>query len=77
MQPGVGADPQECADGLPGQSDSLLAVETLAPVRERTGELLDDPAELERLLSIGADAASAIAEQTIKDVYDRIGFLRR
>ncbi|WP_420733127.1 tryptophan--tRNA ligase [Brevibacterium luteolum] len=54
-----------------------LAVETLSPVRERAFELLDDPAELERLLSIGADAASVIAEQTIKDVYDRIGFLRR
>lgn len=54
-----------------------LAVETLSPVRERTLELLDDPAELERLLAIGADAAQAIAEQTIKDVYDRIGFLRR
>ncbi|WP_291794778.1 tryptophan--tRNA ligase [Brevibacterium sp.] len=54
-----------------------LAVEALTPLRERTLELLDDPAELERVLHRGADAAEAVAGTTIADVYDKVGFLRR
>ncbi|MCK1803200.1 tryptophan--tRNA ligase [Brevibacterium sp. R8603A2] len=54
-----------------------LAVESLTPVRERTHELLDDPAELERILHAGADRAEAIARRTIEDVYARVGFLSR
>jgi len=52
-------------------------VETFAPVRERTLELLDDPAELDRLLAANADRAAEIAERTIATVYDRIGFVRK
>jgi len=52
-------------------------VETFSPVRERTLELLDDPAELDRLLAVNADRASELAEQTIATVYDRIGFVRK
>jgi tryptophanyl-tRNA synthetase len=51
-------------------------VETFAPVRERTLELLDDPAELDRMLAVNAERASEIAEATIATVYDRVGFLR-
>ncbi|WP_236862778.1 tryptophan--tRNA ligase [Brevibacterium daeguense] len=54
-----------------------LAVESLRPVRERTQELLNDPAELARMLHIGADKAAAIAETTIREVYERVGFLSR
>ncbi len=54
-----------------------VVVETLRPLRERTLELLDDPAELSRVLDAGAETAGAIAHRTITDVYDRVGFLTR
>ncbi|MHA3683479.1 tryptophan--tRNA ligase [Leucobacter sp. HY1910] len=49
---------------------------SLAPVRERTEELLADPAELDRLLAKGAERANEVAERTLKLVYERIGLLR-
>ena len=52
-------------------------VERVAPIRERTLELMEDPAELDRLLAIGADKASERAERTLTTVYERVGFLRR
>jgi len=52
-------------------------VEAFRPIRERTLELLDDPAELDRLLAINADRASAIADATLARVYDALGFLPR
>jgi tryptophanyl-tRNA synthetase len=52
-------------------------VERLAPIRERTLELMEDPAELDRLLALGADKASERAERKLAEVYDRIGFVRR
>jgi tryptophanyl-tRNA synthetase len=51
--------------------------ETLGGIRRRTLELLDDPAELDRHLSVAADRASEVAEATLSTVYDRMGFLRR
>jgi tryptophanyl-tRNA synthetase len=52
-----------------------VAVETFAPVRARTLELLDDPAELDRVLAGNADRAAEIADATLAKVYDRIGLL--
>jgi tryptophanyl-tRNA synthetase len=52
-------------------------VERVAPIRERTLELLEDPAELDRLLAIGADKATERAERMLREVYDRVGFVRR
>jgi tryptophanyl-tRNA synthetase len=54
-----------------------LVVDRLTPIRTRTLELMDDPAELDRLLAIGADKAAARAEVTLRKVYDRVGFVRR
>ena len=54
-----------------------VVTEEFAPVRARTLELLDDPAELDRMLSKNADRASEMAEATLARVYDRIGFLPR
>ncbi|MGR0220145.1 tryptophan--tRNA ligase [Agromyces sp. ZXT2-6] len=54
-----------------------VVVDRVAPIRERTLELMEDPAELDRLLAIGADKASERAERTLAQVYDRVGFLRR
>jgi tryptophanyl-tRNA synthetase len=50
---------------------------SFTPIRERTAELLSDPAELDRLLSKGADRASEVADATLKQVYDAIGLLPR
>ncbi|MCY7325230.1 MAG: tryptophan--tRNA ligase [Microbacteriaceae bacterium] len=52
-------------------------VGTFGPIRERALELLDDPAELDRILSVNAARANEIAEATLADVYDRIGLLPR
>ncbi|MCJ1685886.1 tryptophan--tRNA ligase [Rathayibacter sp. VKM Ac-2927] len=50
---------------------------TFDPIRARTAELLEDPAELDRVLSRAADRASETAERTLATVYERVGFLRR
>ena len=50
-------------------------VERLTPIRERTLELLDDPAELDRLLLAGAAKAREVASKTVADVYQKVGFL--
>jgi tryptophanyl-tRNA synthetase len=47
----------------------------VAPVRGRTQELLDDPAELQRTLAQGAARAREVAGRTVADVYDKVGFL--
>ncbi|WP_394551095.1 tryptophan--tRNA ligase [Agromyces sp. MMS24-JH15] len=54
-----------------------VVVDAITPVRARTLELMSDPAELDRLLAIGAEKASERAERTLATVYDRVGFLRR
>lgn len=50
---------------------------TFGPIRERALELLADPAELDRILAANADRAAAIADVTLRAVYDRVGFLPR
>ncbi|MBC7401553.1 MAG: tryptophan--tRNA ligase [Microbacteriaceae bacterium] len=52
-----------------------VVVDTFAPVRARALALLDDPAELDRVLAGNADRAAAIADKTLATVYDRIGLL--
>jgi len=54
-----------------------VVVSEFAPVRERTLELLADPAELDRMLSKNAERANEMAQKTLDRVYDRIGFLPR
>ncbi|QEO13606.1 tryptophan--tRNA ligase [Agromyces intestinalis] len=54
-----------------------VVVGALEPIRTRTFELLDDPAELDRILAVGAEKAAERAERTLADVYERVGFLRR
>ena len=52
-----------------------VVTEHLTPIRNRAKELLDDPAELDRLLGLGADKAREIASLTLRDVYAKVGFL--
>lgn len=54
-----------------------VVVAEFEPVRARALELLDDPAELDRVLAANAERAASVAEKTLADVYDRIGLLRR
>lgn len=70
----------EYAGGGYGALKKDLAEQVTAsftPIRERTTELLSDPAELDRLLAQGADRASEVADATLKKVYDAIGLLPR
>ncbi|KTR37345.1 MULTISPECIES: tryptophan--tRNA ligase [Rothia] len=52
-----------------------VAVEVLGPIRERTLEIMADPAELDRLLAAGAEQAREIAAVTVQRAYDAVGFL--
>ncbi|MFM7014060.1 MAG: tryptophan--tRNA ligase [Actinomycetota bacterium] len=56
-------------------ADAVLSI--LEPIRDRAKELLQDSGELDTLLAKGAERASELAENTLKQVYDRIGFLPR
>lgn len=47
----------------------------LRPARTRYAELAADPAEVDRLLAIGADRARETAVSTMADVRDKVGFL--
>jgi tryptophanyl-tRNA synthetase len=52
-----------------------VVVEFLRPIQQRTNTYLEDPAQLDKLLAIGADKARTVAAATLGTVYDRIGFL--
>jgi tryptophanyl-tRNA synthetase len=52
-------------------------IEFLRPLQERYRELSADPAEVARLLEIGADKAQREAAKTLATVYERVGFLPR
>jgi tryptophanyl-tRNA synthetase len=45
----------------------------LAPIREKTATLMQDPAELMRILKIGGEKANQVASETLKKVYEAIG----
>ncbi|HOA88190.1 tryptophan--tRNA ligase [Propioniciclava tarda] len=52
-----------------------VLVDAVAPFRARTLELLDDPAELDRILASSADRAGEVAARTLARVYDKVGLL--
>ena len=52
-----------------------IVVDIVRPFRERVHELMGDPAELRRLMTIGAHKARATAAATLDDVYQRVGFV--
>jgi len=53
-----------------------VAAAYFAPVADRYRALLDDPAEIDRILSAGADKARAAAQPVIAEARDRIGYWR-
>jgi tryptophanyl-tRNA synthetase len=46
------------------------------PIRRRYEALRSDPAELQRLLTVGAEKARAAAAPTLETMYERMGFVR-
>lgn len=52
-----------------------VVVEALRPIRERFGELVADPAELDRLMAVGAEQARAVAEPKLVEIKHKMGFI--
>ena len=76
----TGRTPQQAAEAYtqygPLKSDTGEAVVALlAPIQARYQELIDDKAELARLLRVGSDRARAVASVTLRRAYDAIGLL--
>lgn len=76
-----GSSPREVEDRVwdgYGTFKAALAeaiVEHLGPIRRRWNELMDDTAELERLLARGSERAAVIADATMSEVRSRVGLL--
>jgi tryptophanyl-tRNA synthetase len=51
-------------------------VELFIPIQQRYRELRADPAELERILELGAEKARALSNPTLAAMYERMGFLK-
>ena len=70
----------ECAEMGWGQFKPLLAEATVAalePIQRRHQELMDDRAELDRVLAVGRDQAETVATATLERVRDALGFAKR
>ena len=52
-------------------------IELLDPIQSRYRELRSDPAELHRLLAVGAEKARASSAPTLALMYERMGFVAR
>lgn len=59
------------------KGDVAEAVVTLLvePMRAKTFALLEDPAELTRLMALGAAKARDVARETLRLTYERVGFV--
>ena len=52
-----------------------IAVATLGPIAAEMNRLMNDPAEIDRALKVGADKARALAAPILKEAYAAVGFL--
>ena len=55
---------------------SELVVETLGPISTEMNRLMDDPAEIDRLLEEGAGRAAALAEPILDQTHEIVGMIR-
>jgi tryptophanyl-tRNA synthetase len=55
-------------------ADAVIAL--LEPIQARYRALRDDPAELARLLALGAHKAQEVSAPTLAAMYERMGFVR-
>ncbi|HHB81950.1 MAG TPA: tryptophan--tRNA ligase, partial [Devosia sp.] len=74
--------PQDVLDQFGGQGFGAfkpalaeVAVAQLAPIAEEMRRYLAQPDEIERILAEGAERASQIASETMKEVRDIVGFV--
>ncbi|KAK4401191.1 Tryptophan--tRNA ligase, chloroplastic/mitochondrial [Sesamum angolense] len=71
---------EECQDMNWGSFKPLLTdalVDHLHPIQTRYAEIMSDTAYLDNILAEGASKATAIADVTLSNVYQAMGFLRR
>jgi tryptophanyl-tRNA synthetase len=54
---------------------SEVVIETLRPIRKRYYDLVSDPAQLEQLLTLGAERARSIAVPKLVEVKEKVGFI--
>ena len=54
---------------------AAVLVDFVTPFQEKVRGYLDDPAELDKVLRRGAERARAVASETLRSVFDRVGFL--
>ncbi|GAA4593409.1 tryptophanyl-tRNA synthetase [Actinoplanes octamycinicus] len=52
-----------------------VLVEFVKPIQEKTKAYLDDKAQLDKLLAIGAEKARAVSARTLAKTYQNVGFL--
>jgi tryptophanyl-tRNA synthetase len=79
----AGKTPDEVVADYAGQPFSIfkpaladLAVAHLAPIAARMSGLMDDPAEIDRILGKGAQKAAEIADPILAQTYDIVGLVR-
>ena len=79
----TGTDVDKLVEGYAGRGYGDLkkdtadaVVEFVTPIKTRVDELLADPTELNSALAAGAERANRVAGETLKRVYDRLGFLQ-
>ena len=77
-----GSSVDDLVAGYAGQGYGALKKDTaeavlsfVTPFQERTREIMSDRAELERLMAVGAQKASAVAAETLSSVFERVGFV--
>ena len=82
MSVATGSTPQEIEARYDGagygkfkQDVAEAVVSVLDPIRLRYGELRGNPDELRATLAGGAEKAEAIASETLRTVYDRVGLV--
>ncbi|OAY54254.1 tryptophan--tRNA ligase, chloroplastic/mitochondrial isoform X1 [Manihot esculenta] len=71
---------QECQDMNWGMFKPLLTdalIDHLHPIQVRYGEIISDSAYLDKVLEEGATKAAEIADATLNNAYQAMGFLRR
>ena len=61
--------------GFLKQRVAEVVIQELRPIRERYTALVQDPAELDRLLARGAEQARAVAEPKLREVQHRMGLV--
>jgi len=54
-----------------------VVIEFLKPIQSKAQELINDPIYLTEVMQKGAEKANAVAEKTLKDVYNAIGIVPR